>query len=268
MLVAMLRAVLLGILMVSYGPACSSKDDAPHAEPGAPAGTVIEVAGAVTVAAKPLAQGDAVAADDMVETGTDGSVVIVLAHNNARWELGPNKHVKAAESLAWSQPKADAIAKHVDQDSAAAGRQGEREAAQSATEAPPISSPAATTQGTATQAQHSVRAITPAPIAPPAPPPVPSPQPSAEAAEVTRGPVGRTTAVPSLNDAGADQATQLAKCLDVGQQVSIVIHVKAGVGTVSFSGSPDAKVKSCITTAVTGHSWPDATGDVKLQITR
>jgi hypothetical protein len=267
MLVAMLRAVLLGILMLSYGPACSSKDDAPHAEPGAPAGTVIEVAGAVTVAAKPLARGDAVAADDVVETGADGTVVIVLAHNNARWELGPNKHVKAAESLAWSQPKSDGLAKHVDQDSAAAGRQGERAAAQSGAEAP-IASPADTAPGNAAQAQHSIRAAVAPPAPPPPPPPPPSPQPSAEAAEVTRGPVGRTTAVPSLNDAGADQATQLSKCLDVGQQVSIVIHVKAGVGTVSFSGSPDAKVKRCITTAVTGHAWPDATGDVKLQITR
>ena len=30
---------------------------------------------------------------DMIETGEDGSVVIELVHNLARWELGPNKHV-------------------------------------------------------------------------------------------------------------------------------------------------------------------------------
>lgn len=313
MLVAMLRAVLLGVLVAAGAgaacPACSNQGDSPTGAPTAPAGTVIDVSGTVTVAQKPLAKGDAVAANDVIETGADGSVAIVLAHNHARWELGPNKRVRAADSLAWSQPASDGTATPVDQDSSAAGRQGERTAASSA----------ATATAPAKTAAAEI-----APAAPPSPPspapssaPSPPPSPHTGAASAPRGLVGISSAsggigggakpktaapspagaassptepppmqpvappppppaeisatrapVPSLNSAGADEAGKLSTCLALGQQVSIVIHVKAGVGDVSFDGAIDPAVKSCITREVRAHAWPNTTGDVKLQITR
>lgn len=93
-----------------------------------PAGRVLEVSGAVTVAGKPLANGDTVLADAVVDTGADGNVVIELLHNNARWQLGPNKHVRVNESLAWKEPKRTAPVAQVEQDTASAGRPAERTA--------------------------------------------------------------------------------------------------------------------------------------------
>src|SRR5439155_25103215 len=83
-----------------------------------------------TAHGKAVAVGDTVGADDEIETGTDGRVVIVLAHNSARWELGPNKKEKVAASIAWNLPKQDGTAKPVDQDTSAAGRPAERNAAE------------------------------------------------------------------------------------------------------------------------------------------
>src|SRR3569623_1796458 len=124
----MLRAVLLGVLSIAV-VGCSKKQDTPAAQAGAPAGTVVEVTGAVTVAGKPLAKGATVAADDVIDTGADGHVQIVLAHNNATWDLGPNKHEKVSASLAWTLAKVDTPARPVDQDTSSAGRPAERSAA-------------------------------------------------------------------------------------------------------------------------------------------
>lgn len=114
--------------------ACSS-DKAPATSASsssastAVAGRVIEVSGTVTVAGKPLAKGDTVTAKDTVDTGADGNVVIELAHNNVRWALGPNKHVRVDTSLAWSQPKAAGSAAGGTAESTSAGRHAERSAA-------------------------------------------------------------------------------------------------------------------------------------------
>jgi len=128
----MLRAVLLGVLVVSVS-ACSKSATETSAKvaPGAAAGKVLEVKGSVTVkhgdAAKPLAVGETVEGDDTVITGADGNVVIELAHNSARWELGPNKQQRVRESIAWKAEKA--TAQEIDQATAAAGRPAERNAA-------------------------------------------------------------------------------------------------------------------------------------------
>jgi hypothetical protein len=95
------------------------------------AGKVLEVKGGVQIKrgaeTKPLAVGDTVEATDIVVTGADGNVVIELAHNSARWELGPNKEQKVSESIAWKAKKA--TAEEIDQATAAAGRPAERNAA-------------------------------------------------------------------------------------------------------------------------------------------
>lgn len=110
-----------------------SAETSAKAEPGVAAGKVIEVKGAVTLkhgdATRPLAAGESVEGDDTVITGADGNVVIELAHNAARWELGPNKQQRVRESIAWKAAKSTGPVQHVEQDTAAAGRPAERNAA-------------------------------------------------------------------------------------------------------------------------------------------
>lgn len=179
----MLRAVLLGLVSIAV-VSCNKKQDAPAAQAGAPAGTVVDVQGAVSVAGKPLAKGATVAGDDVVDTGADGHVRIVLAHNNATWDLGPNKHEKVSASLAWTLAKVDTPAKPVDQDTSSAGRPAERSAAETAASSDKKDEEAAP-GGAPTNAPV---APTPAAVAAPqaeAPPPPPSP-PAAEPAPAER----------------------------------------------------------------------------------
>ncbi len=172
----MLRAVLLGLVSIA-AVSCNKKQDPPAAQAGAPAGTVVDVQGTVTVAGKPLAKGATVTSDDVVDTGADGHVRIVLAHNNATWDLGPNKHEKVSASLAWTLAKVDTPAKPVDQDTSSAGRPAERSAADTAAssdkkeeeradEAAPAAAPTAVAPGAA----PGGAAAAPPPPPPPAPP--------------------------------------------------------------------------------------------------
>lgn len=134
----MLAVLALNLGMIA-GPGCSSSNESPKvsasgsaagsAVTSAPAGRVLAVAGTVTVAGKQLANGDGVGADDLIDTAADGSVTIELAHNLARWELGPDKHVRVRESLAWKEPKRTEPVAQVEQDTVAAGRPAERSAA-------------------------------------------------------------------------------------------------------------------------------------------
>jgi hypothetical protein len=127
--------VVLSLGAIAGAAACKSSDDAPHvsaATAAAPAGRVLEVAGSVTVAGKPLVKGDTVVASAVIDTGADGSIVIELLHNLARWELGPNKHVRVDESLAWREPKRTEPAPQIDHEMSSAGRPAERMAAETA----------------------------------------------------------------------------------------------------------------------------------------
>src|SRR3954469_15995055 len=99
----MLRTLLLGVLAASAVAACGGGGSkAPEVQPGVTAGKVVEATGAVTAtrgtAKRTLQAGAAISGDDVIETGADGRVTIMLAHNNAIWDLGPNKHGKVADS--------------------------------------------------------------------------------------------------------------------------------------------------------------------------
>lgn len=125
-----MRQFLLLTLAVA---ACDSSSDAPAtkvvASQAINAGTVLEVKGSVTVAGKPLAKGDTVASDAMIDTGADGFVTIELAHNSVRLELGPNKHLRVDQSLAWKAPKATGVGEGGEGATTSAGRPAERMAA-------------------------------------------------------------------------------------------------------------------------------------------
>jgi hypothetical protein len=130
------------VLVAALGltAACESGSSGQGKAPdtSAPAGKVVDIQG--TVRARPvqgearvLALGDEVRGADIIETGAEGSVQIVLYHNDAQWFLGPDKQRQVSESEAWRlprQPRQPLLARTGDSDpTAAAGRQAERQAA-------------------------------------------------------------------------------------------------------------------------------------------
>lgn len=187
----MLRAVLVGLLAVT-AIGCKSEDETAKSQPGVAAGKVVELSGTVTLhrgsETKPLAKGDTVETDDIVETGAEGGVSIELAHNNATWQLGANKKVKVRESLAWNEAKKDKTATAVEQDSAAAGRHAERNAADTTVSA---AAPAATEEASA--AAEAMRARLDAESAQKQAPNRPAPPPP----KATAAPKPAATAAPS-----------------------------------------------------------------------
>ena len=145
----MLRAILVGLLTVSSAMACKGGGDAaPKVEPGVTVGKVVELVGTVTATrdgqTRTLDKTSAVSGDDVIATQGDGRVTILLAHNNARWDLGPNKHERVADSLAWGLARADQRATAVDETTTAAGRHAERSAATGEAAATTGAPPAAT----------------------------------------------------------------------------------------------------------------------------
>ena len=129
--------LLVGILAMSGATACSRGGDAPAVRPGVAAGKVVEVTGTVHATRggekRALTPASEISGDDVIETGVDGHVVIVLAHNNARWELNKNQSVKVGASDAWSEPKREGVAIAGDEATTTAGRHGEKMAASTST---------------------------------------------------------------------------------------------------------------------------------------
>ena len=289
----MLRVVLVGVLSLS-AVGCKSKEASPKAQPGVAAGKVLEVTGSVTVrhadVARPLASGDSVDADDTIETGADGHVLIELVHNNAKWDLGANKKQVVRESLAWKLAKNDGTAKPVDQDTAAAGRPAERSAAES---------------GPTADRQRAAEVAPAAPQAAPPPPP-PAAQPPAERkdepkkeetlkppakiaaerkpdvleqpsgggapppANAPAPPGGAPAPAASAYDLVVRETHTLKKCLtgDV-MDVSLTITINAqGTPKVTVNGSVPAKVTSCVTAGVKKIKFAKEAATVKLQISR
>ena len=192
------------------------KSSPPAAQPGAIAGNVVEVTGEVSIIhagdtqVRPLAKGATVAADDEIVTGEDGRVAIVLAHNNARWDVKPGTRKKVSDSAAWSLAKVDQPAEVVEHATSAAGRDQEKAGADTSVTAPvtanapmapptpgdedraknkpepsvaPKSDGAMDQKAKLDQTPERLRAPggssppPPAEVAPPAPPPPPPPKP-------------------------------------------------------------------------------------------
>jgi hypothetical protein len=272
----MLRAVLVGTMSFAVVSACGFRSDAPAAQPGAVAGTVLEVSGAVKVGAVALAVGSTVKTDDVIETGADGSVVIELAHNRARWELGPNNKKKPTESLAWTAAKAEGSAARTTEQTTAAGRPAERSAADSASSAPkPASAPSAQPMPPAEAAPAAA-----APAATPAPPARSrAAQAPASPAPGGGGLAGAPRALPPARAAAdtepelqkskpAGSLDSLASCLPIGMTVKLAVHVANHVPAIKFVGHVDPAVALCITTAAKQLSLSVATGDLALTLTK
>ena len=133
----MLRAVLV-CLACACACACACGSGDGSTSPGvasgvaADAGKVRELTGKVTAGrgseVRTLTVGAPIRADDVIDTGTDGSVVIELVHNNALWSLEPGIKARVDQSPAWTLAKQDA-AKPIDHATSAAGRHADRQAA-------------------------------------------------------------------------------------------------------------------------------------------
>lgn len=134
----MLRALWFGLVVAIAPMAACSKDTAtPAVAAHEPVGKVVAISGKVEAIrggqTRVLAMDAPVFGDDEVIVGADGSVGIDLAHNNARWSLEAGRRGKIRESVAWTMAKVDTPAKPVEHATSAAGREGERNAATSAT---------------------------------------------------------------------------------------------------------------------------------------
>jgi hypothetical protein len=182
---SMLRAVLIGLLAVSATSSCSGGGDTAKVAPGAVAGKVIEASGSVAAtrggSSRALAAGAEVFADDVIDTA-NGSVLILLHHNNARWAVESGQRTRVDESLAWKLAKQDGPTKRVDHTTSAAGREGERTAADTR------ATSAAAERGGAPPTADEGQAMPAAPMAPTAPAAVPSP--SAPVTGGTKGEAG------------------------------------------------------------------------------
>ncbi|MBT8494953.1 MAG: hypothetical protein KJO07_18030, partial [Deltaproteobacteria bacterium] len=134
----MARALTIMMLVLGLSWACS-KDQAP-AMPGSGAvGKVVELAGDVTAKRgsdepRALKVGETIYAKDTVTTGDDGSVTIVLEHNNARWTLAASKTQAVVDSLAAKAKKQEGsqFEQAGDDTTVTAGRNVENETASTA----------------------------------------------------------------------------------------------------------------------------------------
>lgn len=204
----MLRTLLVGILAVTAAAACSSKGELPAAQPGVAAGKVVELTGTVTATrgtqVRTLAAGGEISSDDVIDTAAESRVVILVAHNNARWDLGPNKHGKVDESLAWTAAKQERPATAVIEESSTAGAHAEKTAATTGTttaeatkeRAEPKSADKAAASPAADDMQ--VKGGTPEPTAeaPTAPPPAPPPRAEPQRRKVETSSAPRPLAQP------------------------------------------------------------------------
>jgi hypothetical protein len=216
----MLRTILVGLLTVSAVASCA-KHETETVQPGATAGNVVDVIGEVSALRgderRPLAKGATVSGDDLIQTGADSHVTIVLAHNNARWELAANTSKKVSESVAWGLARQDKAPEVVDQATSAAGRDHEKAGAQTAA----TGAPAPTTVPAAAAAPEPASAVAQAPVAQPAP--------------KTSEPARRTAASPP-----APPAPPPRSALDKGDKNAPTDPSSAGEGGRVTRGADDA----------------------------
>ncbi|HEY1558777.1 MAG TPA: hypothetical protein VGF94_28335 [Kofleriaceae bacterium] len=229
------------------------------------AGKVLEVSGQATIAGKPAVVGQAVAADDVVVTGDDGRVTIELAHNLARWQVGPGKHEKVSDSIAWKLPRNEGNANLVIQDMTSAGRPAERSAADSVASAPQPSTPPP--QKAEKTAASPARVAAPSP--PPAPPamqPAPEPAVTGGEAHTTRGPME----APRVDELLSGKTAELHACLDPAMTtLTVTVDISAtGAATAHLAGDASAAAKACVARVIAGLKFPAKQTTASISITR
>ncbi len=279
--------LLVALALASVSCSKSSKDEAAASQPqaGETAGKVLEVGGKVTVKGKQVAVGDLLKADDVIETGADGRIVVELTHNLAHWELGANKQQKVSDSIAWKLPRDEGNAKVVIQDMSSAGRPAERNAADTSVTAnapAPGGAPAPTTAPPAPETQPVAPAPPPAPKSEPArraaapadqtmkqdkAEPAPAKTESVAAPDSSPHVRGGTMSTKNAADLIEAQEPALRACLGAGQHVEIHVKVDAaGKATTTIDGAATAAVKSCLLGVIGKVKLPAEKASVNVTI--
>ena len=287
---SMLRSVVFALLVAAAcgGDNGASQGVATGVAASAEAGKVRELGGKVTATrngeTRSLATGGAVSADDVIDTGTDGSVVIELAHNNALWSLESGIKARVDQSVAWGLGKQEA-AKPVEHATSSAGRHAGREAAATSITAAESPSTAATPEPEKARAMEQPKPTTGSKTAPPKPPQskdgVASSRPSVGCDEVScvlngdgnpccakfkkSGGGGNAANAPNalpdspgrvdIQTAMAKIKPRVAACgTNASVTGTIKLTVKVGadgkVTSVEIKQTPDPKVDACVIDAV------------------
>ena len=133
-----LRSLVLCFLGLCASVSCSSSDHKSVETVAGPAGSVLKVTGSATATqegkqSRALVNKDVIYRDDTIATGPASSLVIEIAHNNARWEIGAGYVGRVDQSLSWRAKRQSVSALQQSESiaTAAAGRNSEGEAAQS-----------------------------------------------------------------------------------------------------------------------------------------
>ncbi len=247
---------LLGVVT-----ACGS-DGASRVEvtPGAPAGDIRAVAGTVMATrdgvARGLAVGDVVSGDDVIATGPDGDISIELRHNGAIWNLGAGLSRRVADAAAWNAPRKQHEGGATGDRSAAAGRHGEREAADTAATAVPPGTTTSTSGVTAEAEREDPVRETAA-----APPPVGAPEAVGDNKSViapTDGKPRKATGKGkgSSRDApakptggGGDDGCDEVSCLLAASSTGCCAMYRKGGGTAERKIASDADLPAALTAA-------------------
>lgn len=252
---------MLRVLLIAMLVACGGKDDSsPGVASGvaadAAAGKVRELTGKVTATrgseTRTLAVGGQISGDDVVDTGTDGSVVIELAHNNALWSLESGIKARVDQSPAWSLDK-QAAAKPIDHATSSAGRHADRQAADTQ-----ITANEAMKQDPKPEAPSSVAA------APPPPPPTAAPGP-----KVGKDPVAANKPMDKGSSPKPSGACDEVSCVMDGSAPCCAKYKKSSIAPQAPSGGdiPDSPSANDVRVAMLGIKQKLSDCVVKAKIT-
>lgn len=261
----MLRAFLPVMLMFcacGSGESSTSPGVASGVAVSKEAGKVRELTGKVTAArgseVRTLAVGNLIHSDDVIDTGSDGSVVVELVHNNALWSLESGIKARVDQSPAWTLAKQDAV-KPIDHATSAAGRHADRQAADTQVTAVEKDPPR---PGAAAEAPSTTPAITGAARPQDKGAAVRKPIVTTPETEPARREAGKSSApavgtVPDAPDKSSILAamqavrSKLARCFDkvtTGGALRMVITVGADgkVATAEIKETPDHAFDACV----------------------
>jgi hypothetical protein len=242
--------VVLAAVAVLATPACKGGGSASAQQvvAGAPAGDVTEVSGDVRATrdgkTRPIAKGDVVSGDDVIATGGDGRVTIVLRHNHVPWSLGPNKEKKVADSAAWSAAAGASGETVSDDKSTAAGRHAERSATDTgaSTESAHVDTSAVAAGSPAAPPPTTAAAAPPPPEQPGAPPAPPTVQPTAPPAATRQPTDSDKNAADQLGAAlGGTQAVGGAPDRGTGGEGGVGMNGMGETGGMGGMGAPNGR---------------------------
>ena len=270
----MLRVLLAGIVVLGAVASCG-KDTAAPVHSSVAAGRVVEISGKVAAtrngATRALVVGAEVFRDDVVEV-SDGSAVIELFHNNARWSIEGTFIARVDESVAWGLDKQNTPAKPVEHATSAAGRNAEHQAADSRVTAETAAVAPAVPAAATTVRDDNEPEKKQKPKAPRAPKVSDDALGGADDAkkdpkpkDSTRRTRGMDSVKPGSANAGADledraralvdQSQAVRLCVGDAPLVTIVVTLVGGTAKLTVDGASDT-VRACIEGVIKKLEFP------------